>query len=135
MSLLIHMRHVHALCHRLRRTRPLADPANALPRQIVLQNSLNYATIGAAGGFKNQDTSAKFKGFMGRSKRSTSSAQSAGYPSGTDMLSADKAHALDALLRREENADLREALESAGMGRPVELLQQYDALREAMPPV
>lgn len=113
----------------------IADPANALPRQSVLQNSLNYATIGAAGGFKNQDTSAKFKGIMGRSKRSTSSAQSAGYPSGTDMLSADKAHALAALLRREENADLREALESAGMGRPVELLQQYDALREAMPPV
>lgn len=113
----------------------ITQPADARPRQSVLQNSLNYATIGAAGGFKNQDTSAKFKGLMGRSKRSTSSAQSAGYPSGTDMLSADKARALDSLLRRDENSDLREALESAGMGRPIELLQQYDALKDAMPPV
>ncbi|MFG6456460.1 hypothetical protein [Roseateles sp. BYS96W] len=99
-----------------------------LVRETILNNSLNYSTIGAAGGFKNQDTSSKVKGVTGRSKRSTSSAQSAGYPSGTDMLDHATAKALDTMLRRAENRDILTALESAGMGRPLELLSQYEAL-------
>jgi len=106
----------------------IAAPNDEDTRRQVLENNLNYSTIGAAGGFKNQNTESKVAGLSVQSKRSTSSAQSAGYPSGTDMLDHDTATALDALLKEEENRDIREALETVGMGAPLELLAQYEAL-------
>ncbi len=109
----------------------IAAPNDDHTRQQVLENNLNYSTIGAAGGFKNQNTTSKVNGLSALSKRSTSSAQSAGYPSGTDMLDHATAEALDTMLRRAENRDILTALESAGMGRPLELLSQYEALTQS----
>jgi hypothetical protein len=66
----------------------------------ILDNSLNYQTLGAAGGFKNQNTTAKITGVVARTKRSTSSAQSAGYPSGVEVISEADARTLRHLLAR-----------------------------------
>ena len=92
----------------------------------ILGNSLNYQTLGAAGGFKNQNTTVKISGPVARTKRSTSSAQSAGYPSGVDLISEDTARRFDTFLRKPRNSDVREALQSVGLSEPLQLLADYN---------
>ena len=102
----------------------------------ILANSLNYQTLGAAGGFKNQNTTVKINGAMARTKRSTSSAQSAGYPSGVDVISEEAARRFDTFLREPRNSDVREALQSVGLGEPLQLLADYNALtRTTLPSI
>jgi hypothetical protein len=102
----------------------------------ILANSLNYQTLGAAGGFKNQNTKVTTNGAMARTMRAQSSAQSAGYPSGVDVISAADARRFDTFLRDSRNSDVREALQSAGMGEPLKLLADYNAIAHPeLPPI
>lgn len=102
----------------------------------ILANSLNYQTLGAAGGFKNQNTTVKINGAMARTKRSTSSAQSAGYPSGVDVISEEAARRFETFLREPRNSDVREALQSVGLDEPLQLLADYNALaRTTLPSI
>ena len=103
------------------------DPAEG-EADAILDNSLNYQTLGAAGGFKNQNSTARTNILVARTKRSTSSAQSAGYPSGVDVISEPEARLFNRFLSEDRNADVREALQSVGMGEPLKLLADYEQL-------